>query len=262
MFPARHPDTSVTRRHGQRAEPAPYRPAAASRRGTAERFGAKLLERYLRGVARRNVITYTSADGAIMNGDELNDVVGRMAASSMPIIVTYWIADALAVAMLPLLDGVFGDLLRVVTCVVDDTFTGRVAGRFVESIGGCANLVALPGDPERLRQVYALMRRRTSCAFPVDGGGPYGEVGTGIIALATAIRATIVPIAAIARPALPPLHASLVRLPLPGTKIVVTIGPQVTVSQCEDRRVEADHLRSTLDNIHRVAIERALPKSA
>jgi lysophospholipid acyltransferase (LPLAT)-like uncharacterized protein len=59
------------------------------------------------------------------------------------------------------------------------------------------------------------MTRRSSCAFPVDGGGPYRQVGTGIVTLAASLRAAIVPLAAVVRPAVPSLHGSRVRVPLP-----------------------------------------------
>ena len=249
MFPARHPDTVITRGHGRRVDSAPFRATSQTPGGAPERLGATILGGYLRAIARRATVTYVDADGERMNVGAVGGAIGELIASPTPSIVTYWIADALAVAMLPLVNYAFGELLRSLTCVVDDTFAGRVAGRFIESIGARVMLVALPGEPERLRQVHALMRQRTSCAFPVDGGGPYREVGTGIITLATALRATIVPLAAVARPALLPIHASRVRLPLPKATVVVGLGEAICVASHQDRRVEANRLRMTLEQL-------------
>ena len=249
MFPARHPDTDGTRGHGRRVDSAPFRATSQTPGGAAERLGASMLGRYLRAIAGRGSVTYVEADGERMDVDTVGGVIDDLIASPTPLIVTYWIADALSVAMLPLVNRAFGELLRSVTCVVDDTFAGRVAGRFIHSIGGRVMRVARPGEPDRLRHVDTLMRGRIPCAFPVDGGGPYREVGTGIIALATALRATIVPLAAVARPALPPIHASRVRLPVPKATLVVGIGEAFRIVPQQDRRVEASRLRNTLDQL-------------
>lgn len=257
MLPARHPDASVARGHGRRAEWAPFHSTSEAPGGGAERVAGAILGRYLRGVAARSVVTYTDMGGQRLDAESAGDVIADLVASPTPLVVTYWIADALAVAMLPFVNEAFGELLRYVTCVVDDTFAGRAAGCFIDGIGGHATLVALPGNPERLRQVHALMRRRSSYAFPVDGGGPYREVGTGIIALATTLRATLVPIAAVARPALPPVHSSRVRLPMPRTRLSVGIGTPIQIAAERDRRVEAAHLRDALDRLHDVALTRS-----
>jgi lysophospholipid acyltransferase (LPLAT)-like uncharacterized protein len=249
MFPARDTDSELTRGHGRRVDSAPFRVAAHAPGGGAERLCAFVLGRYLHAIAGRGTVTYVDANGERVDVDAIDGVIANLLASSTPLIVTYWIADALAVAMLPIINDAFGTLLRSVTCVVDDTFAGRAAGRYIDGIGGRTMLVALPGEPERLRQVHALMRGRTSCAFPVDGGGPYREVATGIITLAMALRATVVPIAAVARPALPSIHRSRVRLPMPNAKLVVGVGEALRVAARPDRRLEASRLRESLDRL-------------
>jgi lysophospholipid acyltransferase (LPLAT)-like uncharacterized protein len=248
MFPARHPD-ALAGGPGRREGTAPFRASPQAPGGVVARLGAAVLGRYFEAIAGRGPVTYVDGHGSRMDADAAGSLITDLITAPTPLIVTYWIADALAVAMLPFVNEAFRELLHVVTCVVDDTFAGRVAGRFIDNIGGRAMLVALPGEPERLRQVHSLIRSRTSCGFPVDGGGPYGEVGTGIIALATALRAPIVPIAAVARPALLPVHRSRVRLPMPNAALIVGIGESLHVDVHQDRRVEASRLRETIDQL-------------
>lgn len=192
---------------------------------------------------------YADARGDVLEAAAVDARLERLLAPAEPLIVTYWIEDALAVAVLPLVHRGFARMLSTVTCVVDDTFAGRVAGRYIDAIAGRYALLALPGNPDRLSQVHALMKRRSSCAFPVDGGGPYHEVGTGIISLALSLRASILTIAAVARPALPAVHASRVRLPFPRSTIAVAIGERLPVRRDEDRRAEALRLRAALDEV-------------
>ena len=140
-------------------------------------------------------------------------------------------------------------LMASVTCIVDDTFAGRVAGHYVASIGGTATMLALPGDSRRLEQVHALMRRRASCAFPVDGGGPYRRAGTGIIALAMTLDAAILPLSVSAPRAAPPLHRSGVRLPWLGSDVVAGVGSPIEVGRRGDRRRLAADLGRALDDL-------------
>jgi lysophospholipid acyltransferase (LPLAT)-like uncharacterized protein len=214
-----------------------------------EEFAARLLCRYLRSTADRSCVVWCDAEGHIQDARAADEFIGRILANAQPLIATYWITDALAVALMPLVDGGFADLFSSVTCVVDDTFAGRVAGGYIERISGQYALLALPGDPERLRQVLALMKRRISCAFPVDGGGPYRQVGTGIISLSMALRASIVPIVAMTRPALPAIHPSKVRLPAPATTVFAAIGHPLPPVYDEDRHAQATRLRSALDRL-------------
>jgi len=236
------------------------REAAAVPERRAERVAAGLLDRYLRAVARRARVAYADENGRALAPADVDAHVDALIARPQPIVATYWIDNALGVALLPFVDTAFARLLSTVTCVIDDTFAGRVAGRLIEGIAGRCALLPLPGDPERLAQVHGLMTRRSSCAFPVDGGGPYRQVGTGIVTLAASLRAAIVPLAAVVRPAVPSLHGSRVRVPLPRARLGVVFGRPVAVGRDDDRRALAVRLRTTLndlDTLARVVARRA-----
>jgi lysophospholipid acyltransferase (LPLAT)-like uncharacterized protein len=71
------------------------------------------------------------------------------------------------------------------------------------------------------------MRRGGSYAFAVDGGGPYSEVGNGVATLARTLKAFVVPLAAVAYPALPWPHRSRISFPLPRCRTTVAIGKPI-----------------------------------
>lgn len=222
--------------------------ALVPRRRT-EDVAARLLERYLRAIARRAAITYADPDGRLLGAVDVGATIDAVLARTQPIVATYWIDDALGVAVLPFVHPAFARLLASVTCVIDDTFAGRAAGRYLERIDGQYALLGVPGAPERLAQVHALMARGSSCAFPVDGGGPYHAVGTGIVTLAASLRAALLPIAAVVRPSVPSLHRSRVRIPLPRTRIGVVVGRPFSVERRDDRGAVAMRLKRALDHL-------------
>src|SRR6266446_6363077 len=156
-------------------KPMPQRHSAIA---ALERGAARALTRYLCWTASRAHLECLDETGAPLDAGLADGRIVSAMTSGRPLIVTYWIADALAMALLPLIDPAFAELMASVTCVIDDTFAGRVAGRYIAHIDGRSLMLALPGNVERLRQVHALMKAGSSCAFPVDGGGPYGTVGT------------------------------------------------------------------------------------
>lgn len=175
--------------------------------------------------------------------------LSALARRSQPIIITYYIADALGVAALGLMHRQFGDLMRSVRCLVDDTVAGRASGSLIAHLGGRIALLPCADDPDRMRAVSAVIKSGESCAFPVDGGGPYRHVGTGIVGLAASLRAAIMPIAAHATSAVVLAPQSRVRVPLPGSRIVGAMGAGVAVTRASDRRMVAVELKRTLDEL-------------
>jgi len=169
-----------------------------------------------------------------------------------PTILSYYIADALGVATLALVHDEFLQWMRSLRCIVDDTLTGRVSAAIVESLGGRFTVLPLPGDPERVQGVYGIIRARGACAFPVDGGGPYREVGTGVVGLAASLGATIVPVSVRLAPELSFAPQSRVRVPTPRCRLVVAMGDEVRVGREADRRALAAALKGTLDELSNV----------
>jgi hypothetical protein len=137
--------------------------------------------------------------------------------------------------------------------LIDDTLGGRLSGYSIASVGGRYAMLALPGNPLRLKQVSAVIAERGSCIFPVDGGGPYREVGTGIIGLAASLRAAIVPLSVQASRTLTFPHRSRLRVPLPGGRIVVGLGEPIMVRKDTPRRETAAAVKQSLDRIEALA---------
>lgn len=210
---------------------------------------ARAFEPYLRWVGRLGRWAWTDARARHLKVGEIEAKLSSLTQRTQPIIITYYIADALGVAALGLMHQQFGDLLRSVRCLVDDTVAGRASGSLIAHLGGRMSLLPRADDPDRVRAVYAVIRGGESCAFPVDGGGPYREVGTGIVGLAVSLRATIVPIAVRARRAVVLAPRSRVRVPIPGSWIVGAIGTSVAVARAGDRRAVAGELKRALDEL-------------
>src|SRR5689334_14463262 len=122
------------------------RPALAAFDGRVERTASRMLHAYMRFAGRRGRLRWCDAAGHVLDSRAVGASIDRLRVTIEPIIVTYWIADALAVASLPLMDAAFARLFATLTCVVDETFTGRVAGRYIRAIGGRYALVAMPSD--------------------------------------------------------------------------------------------------------------------
>jgi lysophospholipid acyltransferase (LPLAT)-like uncharacterized protein len=167
-------------------------------------------------------------------------------------IITYWVADSLAVTLLPFASAALGGALVDMEFLVDETFGGRVTAAVIGRAGGTTRMLALPGDPRRLHALRDVMRTPRKYGFAVDGGGPYGEVGTGIVGLAGTLGATILPLAATARPAIGLGHASQVKLPLPRCRLNLAVGLPLTVHRHADRRAIATQLREALRSLHAV----------
>ena len=172
-------------------------------------------------------------------------------------ILCYYIEDALGVATLALMHAEFLALMRSLRCLVDQTVAGRVSGAIIEELGGRFTLLPRPGDPDRLRGVHAVIQEGGSCAFPVDGGGPYRQVGTGIVGLAASMNAAIVPIGVRVAPAAIFAPQSKVRVPWPRCRLVAAIGDDIRVRRGADRRAAAAALRGALDDLS-VAVRRAV----
>ncbi|HEY5934112.1 MAG TPA: hypothetical protein VIU61_05750, partial [Kofleriaceae bacterium] len=106
-----------------------------------------------------------------------------------------------------------------------------------------------PGDPDRVRGVYDVIREGDSCAFPVDGGGPYREGGTGVIGLAQSLNAVVVPLAVQVAPFMSFAPQSKVRVPAPRCRLVAAMADPLRVARGADRRATAAALQTALDGL-------------
>jgi hypothetical protein len=211
---------------------------------------ARTLGTYLRFVARRTTYLAIDADGKEMDLATIASVVGQLAER---LIATYWIDNALPFATLSFAHPGLVALARGFRFLIDDTYGGRLSALSIASAGGRYAMLALPGNPLRLKQVSAVIAERRSCIFPVDGGGPYHEVGTGIAGLATALRASIVPMSVRSSRDFIMPHRSRIRVPMPGGRIVVAVGAAIEVRKADLRTEVAGRVKHALDAVGTLA---------
>ncbi len=204
---------------------------------------------YLRGVARSCDAVWVNEAGSRLSAADVDRSLAGLERRSQPVVLSYYITDALGVALLALKDGAFIRLMRSLRCLVDETVTGRVSAAMIRSLGGRYVLLPRPGHPDRLRAVHGVMLEGGSCCFPVDGGGPYRRVGTGIIGLTVALHAVVVPLAVALAPAPTLAPRSRVRIPLPRTRMTAVMGDPIEVRGDMDRRDTAAALQRALDRL-------------
>lgn len=212
----------------------------------------RMLQLYARIVGKRARCRWTDSRGRVLSDEDLLGAFGCLGGTA-PAIVVYWIRDAMAVVALPYARPAFRRIVEHIRLLPDDTISGRACAAYFQNIGGQFHLLALPGDHDRLRQLAKIIREPISCAFPVDGGGPYGRVGTGLVGLAAAIGARIVPISVWATPAIIAAPRSRVRIPLPSCRLVGVVADEIVVDRHSNRRLVAEQVRESLNNLGEIA---------
>lgn len=209
-------------------------------------MAAGVFQRYLCAVAARSAVRVTDAEGHPLSASAIQAALVDQALDGRPVVVVYWGADAVTVALLPFLSRVFLDATRSRTFLFDQTFGGRVCAALIRQLGARYAILAPAGRPERLEQLGRVMRHGGSFAFAVDGGGPYFRVGSGAATLARTLKARVVPIAAVPSRALPWVHRSGISFPLPFGQIRVAIGHPVDGLH-RDRRSAVAEMQAALD---------------
>jgi lysophospholipid acyltransferase (LPLAT)-like uncharacterized protein len=226
---------------------------AGSVPATADRgVWGRLLLFYLRAVGRHARLQCRDEAGALLEGAAAARRITTACEENRAAVLTYWVADSLAISMLPFAHDALAGAFGRVEFLVDETFGGLVTATVIRRAGGLARVLALPGDPRRLQVLREVLRVRRAYGFAVDGGGPYGQVGTGVVGLAGTLDGVILPMAARARPAVGLRHRSCVSLPLPGCRLEVGVGTPLRVDRYADRRAVAESLRDALHGLHRV----------
>jgi lysophospholipid acyltransferase (LPLAT)-like uncharacterized protein len=219
----------------------------------AESAAAHILEMYMGALARRGQCACVDARTRRLSAADLGQALGRGREDGRPLVIAYWVADAFAIMLALLAQPELREFLQPVRFLLDDTVGGRLSARFIERFRGHHITLKVAGDPTRLKQLRMVVAEGGSCAFAVDGGGPYFEVGTGTIALAVALGACVLPLAAQVHPAMPVAYASKVRLPLPGCRTIMAIGAPIPVSRSTDRARAAASVRESLVALRAVA---------
>lgn len=226
---------------GQRAE---FRVVAAA---------ARIEWRYLRAVGKRCAPLCVDHEGRALSTAEMTRVLRLTGDDRRPVLVVYWIRDALALAVLPFSESAVRHFIRSVAVLVDTTLAGRITGRLIELLGGRYRMLQPPGHADRLRRLHEIITERASNALAVDGRGPYRQMGTAVLSLASALDALVLPVAARASRTVTVAPRSKVRVPLPGCRIALVIGEPMSVGRGNARRVAAAQLRDALDGLGMVA---------
>jgi lysophospholipid acyltransferase (LPLAT)-like uncharacterized protein len=217
----------------------------------AETVAARLLAGYLRRVARRGAVRCLDAEARAIDTAAIIRALASARPDGRPILVVYWIAEAVAVAALPFLERAFLVSARALTFLFDETFGGQVCAELAEGLGSQCVMLEPPKRPERLEQLRGVLRRGGSYAFAVDGGGPYFEVGNGVATLARTLKAFVVPVAAVAQPALPWPHRSRISFPLPRCRTTVAIGNPIDGLNADRQTVVAE-IQAALESLGRI----------
>jgi hypothetical protein len=205
--------------------------------------------RYLRGVAHAMQMRWVDGLGNPLAATDIAARLVSLSRRSQPLVMTYYIEDALGVATLALLDAEFLTLMRSLRCVVDDTVAGRVSGVIIERLGGRYAVLPCAGHPDRVRGVYDIIRAGEPCSFPVDGGGPYRQVGTGVIGLAASLHAAILPLAVRLTRSMTFAPQSKVRVPVRGSRLIAAMGDPIRIMRGTDRHAATTALKHALDRL-------------
>ena len=216
-----------------------------------ETLAAGAFLRYLRVVARRSALCVIDVEGRALDARAVQAALCERTPGGRPVIVVYWGADAVAVALLPFLSRAFLDATRSRRFLFDETFGGRVCAALIGQFGAQCAMLARAGHPQRLEQLVKVMRHGGALAFAVDGGGPYFRVGSGVGSLARTLKAIVVPVAAVPSRAVRWVHRSGISFPLPFGEIRAAIGRPVDGLH-RNRREVASEIEASLHALAKV----------
>lgn len=193
-------------------------------------IAAKLISRalclYLRLIGRSLRVTIHLPGGSFSDL-ELYRVVDFVDAQrqTAPTLYVLWTSDHLNLLSLGFASDRLRNFARSFRFFTDDSMGGMVMRSAVQSLGA-PNLPISQRDPaDRLTLLRSVIETRTSAFLVVDGRGPYFQVGTGVINLAKAMGAAIVPCSITVRPRLIfPHRAVRIDLPLPCSHVELSLG--------------------------------------
>jgi hypothetical protein len=161
----------------------------------------------------------------------LTDALGELSTSSViagPALLPLWTYDQINLLSLGFASDSVKGLLNHFKFFVDDSFGGTVMHTALRRIDGDTITISDRDPAARLRALRQVIADQPAAFLVVDGRGPYFRIGTGLINLAYAIGATVVPCSAQVSHALRLRGRSArVSIPLPRSRIVVSLGTPV-----------------------------------
>jgi len=202
----------------------------------------------LRKVSRTAVLSVTSADPNGATGGAGERVVEGLLrdASRGHVIIPFWSAHQLTIALLASERFGFRAVLDRFEVVVDDSFGGDIMRRVGVEFGLKLRTIHTRGNPRRLEDLGAWLRNPASFLIAVDGGTVYGHVPPGTIRLAARLNSTLWPLAVCARPRTrcPGLIAEI---PLPGAALALAVGAPLRIDRQMPVAAAGEELKQRLD---------------
>jgi hypothetical protein len=206
-----------------------------------------VLAALLRKVSRTAVLSVTSTDPEIAAGGGERVAEGLLRdASRGHVIVPFWSAHQLTIALLASERFGFRTVLDRFEVVVDDSFGGDIMRRVGAEFGLKLRAIHTRGNPRRLEDLSAWLRNPTCFLIAVDGGTVYGHVPPGTIRLAARLNSTLWPLAVCARPRTrcPGLIADV---PLPGAALALAVAAPLRIDRQMPVAAAGQELERRLD---------------
>jgi lysophospholipid acyltransferase (LPLAT)-like uncharacterized protein len=162
------------------------------------------------------------------------------------VIVPFWSAHQLSVALLATERFGFREVLDRFEVVVDDSFGGDMMRRVGTELGLRMRAIHTRGNPRRLEDLGGWLRHPTSFLIAVDGGTVYGQVPPGTIRLAARLGSTLWPLAVRVRRRFhcPGLIADI---PLPGAALALAVETPLRIDRGMPVVAAAEDLTRRLD---------------
>lgn len=224
---------------------------------TIARAASRLLFLYFRFVGRSLRVTVRLPDGSCADTD-LSRVLNFFEAQRDvgPSLYILWTSDHLNLLSLGFASDQLLDFAKRFRFFADDSLGGTVMRSAMESLGVLGLLISQTDPVSRLTLLRSVIETRTSAFLVVDGRGPYFEIATGVVNLAKAMGAAIVPCSVTSTPRLIFPHPRVrVELPVPGSHVTLNIGtPRLMHDTHIDARIVADQLKVALMRLREEAL--------
>jgi lysophospholipid acyltransferase (LPLAT)-like uncharacterized protein len=199
--------------------------------GRAARATSSLLCAYLQRIGSSLRVGTALPEGPLTVGidDSLEHFV-RVQRGLGPVIYTLWTNDQINLLSIGFSSQAYALFARRFEYFADDSFGGIVMQTAIARLRAPVIAISERDPAARLRALKIVVNSRPSAFLVVDGRGPYFQVGTGIVNLASTMNATIVPCAVASWPHLPIRGRSArLHIPLPKSQVLLALGVPLTL---------------------------------
>lgn len=219
---------------------------------------AAILHCYFRLIGPSLVVSIRFPASNISGGDYVGATrIVLDQSASRPCFYVLWTSDHLGLMALPYASPALHEFTRQFHFFADDSFGGYVMQHLLARLGaGCVPL-SQADAVTRLKLLRQVVVTKISGFLVVDGRGPYFEVATGLVNLAKATDAAIIPCAAVSAPAISvPNNRVALALPVRRSEVVLTFGePIIATASSADPLVLAAIVRDSINAVRSAALE-------